>query len=41
VRRYVDRWLVGVSRGPEADQSAIIRMLVGAVVTIMGLILVF
>ncbi len=41
VRRTVDRWLVGVSRGPEADQSAIIRMLVGAAVTLLGLIAAF
>jgi hypothetical protein len=38
VRRHVDRWLVGQSKGEEADQSAIIRMAVGAVISLIALI---
>jgi len=38
LRRHVDRWLVGSSQGTEADQSAVIRMAVGAAIIVIALI---
>jgi hypothetical protein len=36
VRRHVDKWLVGKSRGDEANQAAIIRMIVGVLIVIIA-----
>jgi hypothetical protein len=38
-RRYVDRWLVGTSKGEEADEAAILRIAAGAGIVILALIL--
>lgn len=41
IRPHVDRWLVGKARGPQADQSAIIRMGLGGVIVILALTGIF
>lgn len=39
VRRHVDRWLVGTSKGDEADQAAIIRMGAGLAITLLAILI--
>jgi small-conductance mechanosensitive channel len=41
MRRTVDKWLVGKVRGDEANQSAIIRMAVGALIVVLALAGIF
>jgi hypothetical protein len=41
VRRYVDRWLVGRSRGDAANQAAMIRMGIGLVIVVLSLTGIF
>ncbi len=37
LRRHVDRWLVGKIKGDEANQAAVIRMVVGVLILIVVL----
>ncbi len=37
LRRHIDRWLVGKSKGDEANQAAVIRMVVGVLILIVVL----
>ncbi len=41
LRRHVDRWLVGKSRGDEANQAAVIRMAVGILILLIVLVSMF
>lgn len=40
LRRHVDKWLVGKSRGDEANQAAILRMGVGIVVLLISFVVI-
>jgi hypothetical protein len=39
VRRHVDRWLVGTSKGEDADQAAVLRMAAGVAIAVLAIIL--
>lgn len=41
LRRHVDRWLVGKSRGDEANQAAVIRMAIGILILLIVLVSMF